>query len=155
MIQFDAVPAMPLSYSRLAALSAPEIEQALLAGYLAPETDPAQPVRRPGLNNYMEPGPDEDLRDWRARIYVIWFCYVFENFPLIDKPLYAVEELILEFQAPALIDLPHERLATNYAGAGGAEPISPEERRKQIDFLKPHYDQAVTLLAAWDPDAPA
>ena len=83
-------------------------------------------------------------------MYVVWFCYVYENLSLIGRPLYALEELILEFKAQDVLDLPGRRLATLYAGAGGAEPISPAERNKQLQLQKPHYTKAVAILDSWN-----
>jgi hypothetical protein len=78
---------------------------------------------------------------------------LYENFILIDKPLYAIEELILEFQAQNVLDLPDRRLATLYGGAGGAEPTSPTDRTRHLEFLKPHYAKAVALLDGWAPSS--
>jgi hypothetical protein len=150
MIRFDAAPAVPLDYPRLTALTLKETELASGAGYLAETVDPREPVRRAGLNNSHIALPAiDDVRDWRTRMYAIWFCYVYENFLLIDKPLYAIEELILEFKAPDVLDTPNRILATLYAGAGGAEPISLPERARQIEVLKPHYLKAIALLESW------
>ena len=60
------------------------------------------------------PAPADDLRDWRTRAYAIWFCYVYENFLIIDKPAYSVEELILEFQSPDVLDTPGALLLDAY-----------------------------------------
>jgi hypothetical protein len=81
-------------------------------------------------------------------MYVIWFCYVYENFLLIDKPLYAVEELILEFKAQSVLDMPGRRLGELYGGAGGWEPTTLE-REKELEFLKLHYTTAIALLDKW------
>src|SRR5882757_2577469 len=118
MLQFDATPAVPAKYSRLSALTAAETEKAIAAAYVQEVVDPREPVRREGLDNSFEQRADDDLKDWRTRMYAIWFCYVYENFLLIDKPLYAIEELMLEFKAQNVLDLPQRRLATLYAGAG-------------------------------------
>jgi|HubBroStandDraft_1064217.scaffolds.fasta_scaffold130704_2 hypothetical protein len=150
MIQFDAAPAVPLEYSRLTALSAAEIGQARVAGYLAETVDPRDVVHRAGLDNYSERRAGDDLQDWRTRMYAIWFCYVYENFFLIDKPLFAIEELVLEFKAQDVLDLPARRLGTLYAGAGGEEPILLGERRRHLELLKPHYAKAIALLDDWN-----
>jgi hypothetical protein len=131
------------------ALTAAEIELALAAGYVGKTSDPREPVCRAGLDNYLDQRADDDLTDWRTRMYVIWFCYVYENFLVIDKPAYAIEELILEFKAQDVLDLPERRLATLYAGAGGSEPTSMEERARGLEELKPHYSKAVKLLESW------
>jgi hypothetical protein len=95
------------------------------------------------------PAPADDLRDWRTRAYAIWFCYVYENFLIIDKPAYSVEELILEFQSPDVLDTPGARIATLWAGAGGSEPSSRSVRLRHVEALRPHYLKAVALLDAW------
>ena len=150
VIQFDAAPPVPLAYPRLAALTPEEIELARAAGYVAETVDPRKPVRRVGLDNCTEKGADDDLRDWRTRMYVIWFCYVYENFLIIDKPLYAIEELIFEFQAQDVLDTPNCRIASLYAGAGGWEPTSPMDRKRHVEFLRPHYEIAISLLSNWN-----
>jgi hypothetical protein len=150
MIQFDAPPPIPSAYPRLSALTSAETKKARDAGYIADEVDPRSSVRRAGINNYVEPRADDDLRDWRTRMYVVWFCYVYENLSLIERPLYALEELVLEFKAPDVLDMPGRRLATLYAGVSGAEPISPAERNKQLQLLKPHYIKAIALLDSWN-----
>jgi hypothetical protein len=119
MIQFGAVPPVPIDYPRLTALTLREIDEARISGYVAEVVDPRDPVRRPGLNNYNDPFPLDDFHDWRTRMYVVWFCYVYENFCIVNKPLHAIEELILEFKGLDMIDV---RLASLYAGAGSAEP---------------------------------
>lgn len=146
MKQFDALPAIPMSYPRLTILKPDEINKAREAGYVAETSDPKTPVHRQGLDNYDEMYIDESPTSWRARMYAICFCYIYENILVIYKPSYAMEELILEFKAPSIIDLPHRRLATLYAGAGGAEPTSPSERLKDLESLKPHYEKAVAFL---------
>jgi hypothetical protein len=149
VIQFDAAPPVPSRYPRLNALTPTEIKQARVAGYVADEVDPSSSVRRAGIDNYAEPRADDDLRDWRTRMYVVWFCYVYENLSLIGQPLYALEELVLEFKAQDVLDLPGRRLATLYAGAGGHEPISSVDRSKQLHLLRPHYAKAAALLDSW------
>ena len=150
MIRFNAAPPVPTTYSRLSALASGEIEQARAAAYVADTVDPTGPVQRAGIDNCAEPRANDDLRDWRTRMYVVWFCYVYENFSLIECPVYALEELVLEFKAQDVLDLPGRRLATLYAGAGGWEPISPAERNKQLQLLKPHYIKAIALLDPWN-----
>lgn len=145
MRQFSAAPAVPIDYSRLAALSAEEIEAAVRAGYVALEVDPSAPVQRRGLENSSDIPPD-DINDWRIRMYVIWFCYIYENIDKIRRPLAALEELIFEFKASSALDIPGSRIATDYAGAGSVEPLSENELGKQRVSLKPHYQKARVLL---------
>lgn len=146
MEQFDAIPAVPLSYSRLSAFSVEEITKARAAAYIADAVDPEAPVCRRGIPNYDEAPGLDDIQDWRNRMYVVWFCYLYENLLIIRKPLLAIEELILEFKAPELLDLPDRRLATLYAGAGGAEPLSLTDRFREADYLRPHYAKAIEIL---------
>jgi hypothetical protein len=148
MIQFDAAPPVPLEYPRLTALTPEEKKQARASGYLGDMIDLRAPVRRAGLDNCTELRADDDIQDWRTRMYVIWFCYVYENFLLIDKPLYAVEELIMEFKAQSVLDTPDRSLGHLYAGTGGWEPTTLE-REKELEFLKPHYTAAIALLDKW------
>ncbi|HLY44429.1 MAG TPA: hypothetical protein VKQ73_02525 [Stellaceae bacterium] len=155
MIQFDAAPPVPLDYPLLRALTPGEIGLARAAGYVADGVDPGAPVRRAGRDNCTEPSPDNDLRDWRTRMYVIWFCYVYENFAVIAKPLSAIEELILEFKASDVIDIAPELgrvtvLGSLYAGAGGWEPTTPAQREWHIRELRPNYLKAISLLQDWN-----
>ena len=148
MVQFDAAPAVPASYQWLAALSAGEVADARRRGYVVDKSDPSEPVCRPGISNHSEPVEDS-MQDWLARMYVIWFCYIFDCFEEISKPLYAIEEIILEFKAPNLIDVPGRRLGTLYAGTGGAEPVSKLSRTRYIEALAPHYAKAIAILTTW------
>jgi hypothetical protein len=123
-----------------------EIELARSSGYVADSVDPRETVRRAGLYNYFDPIPADDMLDWHTRVYVIWFCYIYENFHIIRKPLSAIEELIFEFRAPSVIDLPGRRLATLYAGTGHLDPLPTREADDTLQSLKPHYDLAISLL---------
>ena len=152
MLTFEAAPAVPIDYARLAALSHEEIRLAVAASYVSPRVDPRDPVGRQGLVASFNNIPADDIADWRTRMYVIWFCYLFENFFFLSMPLYALEELILEFRAPTVIDYEGNRLATDYAGAGGSEPISDPEHQRQHQWLRPHYDKALSLLHSWQSD---
>lgn len=149
MLQFDAAPPVPSNYPRLQALTPAQVEEARAAGYVVDAVDPAGVVRRTGIENGIWPPPDDDMRDWRARLYVIWFCFIFENFQVIQKPLYAIEELIFEFKGLEILDTPRRRLASVYAGAGAYDPLSNEQRIKEIQDLRPHYQRAATLLSDW------
>ncbi|HEY4250969.1 MAG TPA: hypothetical protein VGM87_07205 [Roseomonas sp.] len=98
MRQFDAIPAVPLSYCRLNLLPPAEIEQARAAAYVAD----AATVVRDGREEVGASSDHADIHGWRARMYAIWFCYVFGNFRQIGEPLYAIEEPILEFRRKIL-----------------------------------------------------
>jgi hypothetical protein len=76
--------------------------------------------------------------------------YVYEHWFEIARPLFAVEELILEFLSCGLIDTPDCDLAAYYAGAASCEPVSPPVRRSHHDHLAPHYRKAVDLLEDWN-----
>ena len=149
MMQFDAAPPVPLGYPRLRVLTSDEIELAIRYSYVGNNVDPTHAVQRAGIPNDLEERPDDDLLDWRTRMYIIWFCYIFENFILMKRPLGAIEELIMEFKAQDVIDLPGRVLGTLYAGAGGREPISAAERIIYLERLQPHYEKAVLLLDQW------
>jgi hypothetical protein len=146
MIQFDVAPAIPADYHRLRALTQEEIGHARSAAYVSDKSDPREPVRREGLNNYSDPYLGDDILDWRVRTYIIWFCYIYENLRLIRSPLEAIEEILLEFKAPEILDVPGRRLATLYAGIGGHDPLSEHDLINQLEKLRPHYDKAVKLL---------
>jgi hypothetical protein len=79
-------------------------------------------------------------------MYIIWFCYIYENLGLIRKPSGAIEEIILEFKAPGTLDVSGRRLGTLYAGAGAADPLSALDLENRLEKLKPHYDKAIRLL---------
>jgi hypothetical protein len=156
MRQFNAAPPVPIDYPRLRALTAEEIDQARIAGYAAESVELRAPVRRSGLDNCQEAGPTDDIQDWRIRMYVIWFCYVYEHYRVIPAPAYAIEELVLEFQAPEALDTGDLRVATAFAGAGGGlELLSPTEREDQLRALKPLYAAAIGLLEDWMSRQPA
>ena len=147
MIQFDAAPPVPLSYPRLTALTHEEVEQARSLAYVAESNDPGRDIQRAGLDNCMAPRANDDIHDWRTRMYVIWFCYIYENFASIRRPLYAIEELILEFKAQDVIDTSDQRIATLYAGAGGWEASERIDHKEQLERLKPHYLAAIAWLS--------
>jgi hypothetical protein len=144
---FDAAPPVPLDYPWLNLLTDLEIEKARSLAYVADTVDLSIPVRRDGVDN-IDPGPIEDMADWRTRMYVIWFCYIYENFEIIQRPRYAIEELIFEFRALAILDLPNRCLGTLFAGAGASdfEPDAQSEFASTKQFLRPHYEAALALL---------
>ena len=150
MIRFDAAPPVPADYPRLYLLSADEIGLARSAGYIADNVDPAAPVGRAGRDITYDPLPGDSLEDWRVRMYVIWFCYIFENFAVIQRPMGAIEELILEFRASEIIDIPGRRLGSLYAGAGADDPLPKSKLSWQLEQLRPHYLKAIARLAGAD-----
>jgi hypothetical protein len=146
MIWFDAAPPIPLDYPALRALSAEEIEHARKAGYVADGVDPSAPVRRAGLNNDTDAPPPDDIRDWRIRTYVVWFCYIVENAGVIVKPRSSIEELIQEFKAPEILDTETRRIGGLYAGVGNEDSVQTEDRRRFQTGLRTHYNVALKLL---------
>ncbi len=150
MIRFAAAPPVPTDYPRLRALSAEELGLARSCGYVADAADPASPVDRAGRDITFDPVPGDSLEDWRVRMYVIWFCYIFENFDVIRRPMGAIEELILEFRASEIIDIPGRRLGTLYAGAGSSDPLRKSTAVLQMERLRPHYLKAVARLDGAD-----
>jgi hypothetical protein len=148
VIPFEAAPSVPGEYPLLSALSDDEIARARLLGYVA-EVDPAGSVSNDRALNYWDPiGPD-DIANWRVRMFIIWFCYLFENLERLQRPMYAIEELILEFQGREILDGPNPRLATIFAGAGARDPLSAAELRDEKEFLQPYYNHAIELLRHW------
>ena len=146
MLYFDAAPAVPLSYSRLKVLTAAEISIAQASGYVGEEADLEVNQKRPGLAYDDDFVPDDSLTDWRTRMYIVWFCYIYENFTAVRKPFFAIEELILEFRG---LDALHPNFGSLYAGAGGWEPLSPEAHQKALAWLEPLYFKAIYLLGTW------
>jgi len=147
VIQFDAAPAIPSDYPRLRhALSDEEINRAREAGYVADGMDLQIEVRRAGLDNCGELPPLDDILDWRIRVYVVWFCFIYENFLTILKPMGAIEEIILEFKAPNVLDTADRRLGTLYAGAGSEDPLPTSRLNAQLEELRPQYDRAIQIL---------
>lgn len=148
MLHFEAAPPIPSDYRWLRVLVSDEIEQARARGYVADTVDPHE-LLRPGIDFSLETCPSNDIRDWRTRTYMVWFCYIYENFTKIRRPLYAIEEILLEFRVPSVIDLPDKRLGTLYAGAGSVGPLSDSEIKKYLQDLKPHYEKAIELLTKY------
>jgi hypothetical protein len=147
VIQFDAAPAIPTDYTKLLeALSVEEIGLARAAGYVVDRTDPRSNVRRAGLDNLGQQVTRSDIRDWRTRIYTVWFCYIYENLLNIADPMGAIEEIILEFGAPGVLDIAGHRLGTLYAGAGSSDPLAASELQVQLEKLRSHYARGVELL---------
>lgn len=144
MIRFDAAPAIPANYQRLRVLTLGEIDQARSFAYIADTEDPSASIGREGVD-YSLVFPDYDITDWRIRIYIVWFCYIYENYNIIQSPDGAIYELILEFKAPDIVDISGRRLGTLYAGAG-YQPLTEYERKREIELLKPHYEKALRLL---------
>ena len=118
MLEFDAAPAIRLDYFRLNILSKEESILAKNAGYI--ETIAVGVgVKRLGLDNCTEVGPEDSVRDWRIRIYLVWLCYIYEKFYQISDPMGAVSEILLEFKIPRIVDVPNRRMGNLYIGTGG------------------------------------
>jgi hypothetical protein len=147
MLSFRAAPPIPSDDPRLRALTNEELELARQANYVSDCVHPSKPVNRSGRDVCGDSLPADNIQVWRIRVYLIWFCYIYENLSLIVRPVGAIEELITEFRAPAIIDIPGRRLATLFAGIGAADPLSASEIQDQIRSLRPHYEKATSLLA--------
>jgi hypothetical protein len=145
MIQFDVAPPVPSDYHRLGVLTPEEIENARSAAYVADGIDPLSPVCREGLNNYDDPYLGDNIFDWRVRMFIIWFCYLYENFSLIHNQLGAIEEILLEFKVPGIVDLPGRILSTMYAGSFYGD-LPDDGVAFQLGLLKPHYEKGIELL---------
>ena len=84
-----------------------------------------------------------DLRAWPGTLYLIWFCYIFENLQAVRRPLYALEELFLHFRSNLIDDL-----AQMFAGCGAwDEKITPEDWVRIYPKLQRYHARAVGLLA--------
>ncbi len=149
MLQFNGATAIPIGYQRLTALTHAEIEESRRRGYIELDVNPFARVKRKGIDIYQTDLPAEDVCVWQTRVFLVWFCYVYENFIILAEPLYAVEELVLEFRGPEILDKPQKRLATLYAGAGGEKTPLLEERLRELISLAEHYQTAVDLLTEW------
>jgi hypothetical protein len=152
MKRFDCIPAIPNNYHRLQSLTMAEVNQAYSFSYVADSDDPSEPVIREGIDTSLVPYPGDAVSDWRVRIYLVWFCYIYENLNVIQNPNGAIDELVYEFQGIDIIDLPGRRLATLYAGTGHT-PLSDDERKRETEFLKPHYEKAIRLIEKFDQTA--
>ena len=151
MLHFDAAPPIPTSYKRLSALNSSELAEAVRRGYVAENPHPSADVSRQGLDSSQTGVTQHDVQDWRARIYAIWFCYLYEHLKEIRRPLYAIEELFLEFQTNLLNGgraLPG--LAQLYAGAGGWQNPTAAELDQHLQRLRVYYDTALGLLESYE-----
>ena len=146
MIKFTSLPAIPANYPRLDALTPSEVSLARADGYIEDEVNVSEPVNRAGVDFSFQPLTTRDLGNWRTKVYLIWFCFVYENLSTMRKPMGAIEELITEFKAPDILDTGYTRLGSLYAGAGAADPLTSGDLQQEIVRLKTHYDRAVELL---------
>jgi hypothetical protein len=146
---------MPAGYAKLMFLSPGECGFARSHGYIGdhgdPGGDPGQANGHAGLDASDLPLATNLLSDWRTRLYIIWFCYLYENLGALPRPMGAIEELVLEFKAPAILDFRGRRIATLYAGAGADDPLSPEDLARELKALAPHYRLALSLLGSIEP----
>ena len=146
MADFDAAPPVPGFYPRLAKLTAEQIAEARRYGYVVDRTDltaapwdSSDPLKY--TSEMVEHG--NNLRAWRGKLYLIWFCYVFENLNSIRRPLYAIEELFLYFRSNLIDDL-----AQMFAGCGAwDETITPEDWVRIRPVLQKYHARAEGLLA--------
>ncbi|WP_341899300.1 hypothetical protein [Ferrovibrio terrae] len=145
MIEFTAAPPVPLDYAPLKkALQSAEIAQAIKLGYVADIANLSQPVLNSRAFNVFS-SLGRDLNDWRGRLFLVWFCYLYEEFLVIQKPLAAIEEILYEFQGgPEEFELRDIALASLYAGAAAREPS--DDPAQELAFLEPYYNRAIDLL---------
>ena len=149
MSNFERAPKIPCDYMRLNVLSPDELTMAVTARYVAgPIRDGSELVGKVDAHDYRK--AEDNLIDWRTRIYVVWFCYIYENMMRIDTPLEAIETIVSEFRAPSVIDTPGRGLGALYAGMGATNPVSGAQRERHIQLLKPHYDKAIALLGDFE-----
>jgi hypothetical protein len=148
MADFVAAPPVPSSYPRLAALTAQEIAEAGRCGYISDHAGVADDVSwscsdpLKFTSAMVEHG--NNSRAWRGKLYLIWFCYVFENLKAIRRPLFAIEELFLHFQSNLIDDL-----AQMFAGCGAwDETITPEDWVRIGPKLQKYHARAVELLGS-------
>ncbi|HWT97780.1 MAG TPA: hypothetical protein VN229_09185 [Terriglobales bacterium] len=150
MLRFDCAPAVPAGYAKLMFLSPGELDLARLHGYVG---DPGGDICRAGEDASDLPLPTNVLSDWRCRLYIIWFCYLYENLAAMPRPMGAIEELVLEFKAPVILDFRGRRIGALYAGAGADDPLLPEDLARELKALAPHYRLALSLLGSIEPSA--
>jgi len=155
---YDAIPAVPHNYFRLSlALTSDERKQAYAFGYLlSPEGILATGYT--DLIRFDVWSSDPDIANWRNRMFLVWFCYLYENFYEIEGILGAFEGLILEFQGgPDLFYEKHfddldNNFVSDYAGIGATEPLGEERMRFEYNRLEPHYYWAQKILADHKPN---
>jgi hypothetical protein len=146
MLKFTSAPAVPKNYYLLRALNDVELAQAEKYGYVSDTSDPGQLVSRNGIDISFEDRSSEKFSDWYIRMYLIWTCYLFEHFFELRNPLGAIEELILEFRSPTIIDNGRHSLGTTYVGAGGEGPITRERTKIEKNRIQPYYNDAKEIL---------
>ena len=137
---------VPLGYIRLRVFTPEEVNYAVAAGYVVRPEEGAKTENASAACSPNRSRPKDDISDWRTRMYVVWFCYIYEHLKEIEKPLQAIEQIVLEFRAPTVIDAPGRFIGSLYAGMGGTDPVPARERDRQLKMLKPHYEKAIALL---------
>jgi hypothetical protein len=145
---YRALPGVPIDYPRLAALNPEEIADARRRGYITDLPDVSDDVCRNGEAHWFEDPAGDDIRNWRVRMYAIWFCYFYENFSVMKRPFAAMEELIQVFKGTPITDESEPHLGSLYAGAH-AWTDSPENRQYNMNELRPHYKKVLTVLGTW------
>tara|TARA_R110002110_G_scaffold286844_2_gene501163 strand:+ start:64 stop:549 length:486 start_codon:yes stop_codon:yes gene_type:complete len=154
MSLFKDTPTIPTDYQRLIdALSQDEIASAITAGYIAKEMT-ASPLVTNSITLSTELSlPDnipDTLDDWRNRIFLVWFCFIYEKFTHLPRPLCALEDVFLELQGgPSEFDRHLSRMCELYAGCGAWELEEVERAngyQRHTDFLLPYYQSAIHLL---------
>jgi hypothetical protein len=148
MDQFKAAPRIPANYQKLDTMKPDEIEVAKQAGYITTELEVSKSINRLGNGACLDQ-PPAHMQDWRLRICLIWFCYIYENLKQIRRPMGAIEEILVEFRFPEQIDLPNSRLGTLYAGAFAWDPLNLGELERHLEYLRPHYWKTSFLLSEY------
>lgn len=150
METFYAAPAVPSDFHLVSAvLSDDEIKQAQNAGYIRANSNVGDELPRGGID-VLTDEPPVDIDDWRIRMFLIWFMYIFETMDILEKPMGALEEVLWEFKAPDILDLPgRKHLAALYAGAWDFDPLSTSEIERERSFLLPYYQKALHVVAEY------
>lgn len=149
MVEFEAAPAIPRDYKNLDVLTIEEVRKAELAGYVAASSDLGVIFKRSGEREEMWT-PPQDIKDWRLRVCLVWFCYIYENLEKLARPLGAIEEMLFEFKFPKILDIPeHEYLGHTYAGAAAFDPITAKELVQEKQYLAPHYLDALAAIDSY------
>jgi len=85
-------------------------------------------------------------------MYVLWFCYLYENLSPDQHYLKSIEDLFLEFKSNILNGGRWPGLAQLYAGCG-ADRASKKDFEFHRTNLRRYYDTAEELLKNYLPEA--
>jgi len=137
MLWFDGAPAIPSNLLGCACCPRRKWRWPVRSYVADTAADPSEPVRRPASTTVPTRRLSAICRLARLDVCHLVLLHL-RNFCVIRMPLMAIEELILEFKAPNVLDTPDRRIASLYAGAGAEDPISEPERASEVQELKPH-----------------